>query len=77
MEQLKKTQESAISRIKTAMADEIEEMTMHFSNASQDLVKLTREHRDLQKKFDEYSKKSEKLHKDKDEQIAQLEKDLA
>ena len=59
------------------MADEIEQMTMHFSNASKDLVKLTREHRDLQKKFDEYFKKSEKLHQEKDTKITELEKDLA
>jgi hypothetical protein len=36
------------------MMEEIEDLTQLFSNTSKDLVNLTIEHRELQKKFNEY-----------------------
>jgi uncharacterized coiled-coil DUF342 family protein len=58
------------------MAGEIEDMVNHFSHVSKDLVKLTTDNRELQKKFDEYYKKTETFIKSKDEKIEILQKEL-
>jgi len=59
------------------MGAEIEAMHEIFSKTSRDLVKLTIEHRELQKKFDLYYKKTDEYIKDREAKVATLEIELA
>ena len=58
------------------MTEEIENLTMMFSDASKDLVKLTIEHRELQKKFNDYYQKTDAYLKDREKKIVDLEGDV-
>jgi len=48
------------------MTEEIEDMTGMFADTSKDIIKLTIEHRELQKKFNEYYQKTDTYIKDRE-----------
>ena len=61
---------------KQSMTEEIENLTRFFADSARDLVKLTIEHRELQKKFNEYYQKSDTYIKDREAKIVELENDV-
>ena len=66
MENQKKQFESQMKLLRQSMTEEIEDMTSMFADTSKDIIKLTIEHRELQKKFNEYYQKTDTYIKDRE-----------
>lgn len=62
--------------LRQSMTEEIEDMTSMFADTSKDIIKLTIEHRELQKKFNEYYQKTDAYIKDREQKIVDLENDV-
>ena len=77
MEQQRKGLETTIKNLRVGFGEDVEQMTEMFSRASKDLLKLTKEHKELQSKFDAYYQKSEEYIKDRESKITALENELA
>jgi len=72
MESQKKQYESTLKNLKLSMSEEIENLTTLLGKTGRELVVLTLEHRELNKKFSVYHQKSEQYIKERDEKIADL-----
>ena len=74
MESMKKAHDSTLKQLKLSMSEEIENLTTHLGKTGRELVVLTLEHRELNKKFSVYHQKSEQYIKERDEKITELNK---
>ena len=72
LESQKKQYESQLKGYKLSMSEEIENLTTLLGKTGRELVVLTLEHRELNKKFSVYHQKSEQYIKERDEKIADL-----
>ena len=72
MESQKKQYELTLKTLKLSMSGEIEDLTTLLGKTGRELVVLTLEHRELNKKFSVYHQKSEQYIKERDEKIADL-----
>lgn len=72
MESMKKSNDLEMKKLSISTSNEIENLTTMLGNTGRELVVLTLEHRELNKKFSVYHQKSEQYIKERDEKITDL-----